>query len=102
MIPSYDFHFFVCQNQRPSDHPSGCCLSKGSDEILSYLKKRVKDLDLQNIRINKSGCLGQCHKGPAVVIYPEGTWYSLKTMQDAEEVIQKHLVGHQKVKNLQI
>ena len=93
----YDFHLFVCQNQRPEGHRFGCCFSKGSDKILRHLKTRVKELSLQNICITKSGCLGLCDKGPAVVVYPEGVWYSLKTVEDAEQVLQQHLIHCQKV-----
>ncbi|MBY0281552.1 MAG: (2Fe-2S) ferredoxin domain-containing protein [Alphaproteobacteria bacterium] len=92
MPPSYDFHFFVCQNERPSNHPRGCCLSKGSDKLLNYMKARVKELGIQNIRINKAGCMDQCEKGPAMVTYPEGIWYSPKTSEDVDEIINSHIL----------
>lgn len=91
MPPNYDFHFFICQNQRPDNHPRGCCLSKGSDKLLNYMKARVKELGIQNIRINKAGCLDQCEKGPAMVVYPEGIWYSPKTSEDVDEIINLHI-----------
>ena len=92
----YDFHVFVCQNQRPEGHKFGCCLSKGSDKILTHLKSRVKELNLKKICITKSGCLGLCDKGPAVVIYSEGTWYGIKTLADTEIVLQQHLINIKK------
>lgn len=92
MPPSYKFHVFVCQNQRPEEHPRGCCLLKGSDKIFTYLKARVKELGIPNIRINKAGCLDECEQGPVVVIYPEGSWHTLRTCADAEELIQKHFL----------
>ncbi|HXF90996.1 MAG TPA: (2Fe-2S) ferredoxin domain-containing protein, partial [Candidatus Nitrosotenuis sp.] len=72
--PAYDFHFFICQNVRPETHPRGSCFTKGSDKLLNYMKARIKELNIPNIRINKSGCLDQCEKGPALVVYPEGIW----------------------------
>lgn len=87
-----DFHVFVCQNQRPDGHPRGCCLSKGSDKILNYMKARVKELGIQNIRINKAGCLDQCENGPAIVIYPQGAWLTIKTCEEAEQAIQSYFV----------
>lgn len=98
----YDFHLFICQNQRPHGHKFGCCLSKGSDKILNYLKSCVKELGLKNICVTKSGCLGLCDKGPAVVIYPESTWYGIKTLEEAEVVLQQHLMQHQKITNFEI
>jgi len=47
-----------------------------------------------------AGCLDQCEKGPAVVIYPEGTWYTVKTIADAEKIIQSHILGNQPVHEL--
>ena len=92
-MPAYDFHVFVCQNQRPEGHPLGCCMSKGSNELLAYMKARVKELGVENIRINKSGCLDQCSTGPALVIYPEGKWFSPQSIQDVEEIIQSHILN---------
>ncbi|MBN9343574.1 MAG: ferredoxin [Caedibacter sp. 38-128] len=100
MAPSYKHHVFICQNQRPEGHPRGCCLAKGTDKILEYMKVRIKELGLKNIRINKAGCLDQCEKGPAVVIYPEDVWYTIKTIEDAETLIQSHLIKEQKVGSL--
>ncbi len=80
MQPNYKYHVFICQNERPDGHARGCCLSKNSDKVLNYLKARVKELKLENIRINKSGCMDQCEKGPAVVVYPEGIWYIAKAL----------------------
>lgn len=70
--PSYDFHIFICQNQRPEGHARGCCFSKDSEKLLNYAKVRTKELGIPNIRVNKSGCLDQCERGIAMVIYPEG------------------------------
>lgn len=102
MPPSYEFHFFICQNGRPDNHPRGCCLSKGSDKLLNYMKARVKELGIQNIRINKAGCMDQCEKGPAMVVYPEGIWYSPKTIEDVDEIINSHILKKCPVEKLLI
>ena len=68
-------------------------------------KKRMKQLDLDghgNIRINQSGCLDRCEKGPVLVVYPEGTWYTYVDIQDIDEIIDSHLVGGKVVERLKI
>ena len=100
MAPSFDFHIFICQNQRPEGHERGCCLSKGSDKLLNYMKARLKELGVQDLRVNKAGCMDQCEKGPAMVIYPEGVWYRPKSIDDVEEIIQLHILGQKKVERL--
>lgn len=90
--PRYDFHFFVCQNLRPENHSRGSCMAKGSDKLLNYMKVRVKELGIANVRINKAGCLDQCEKGPAIIVYPEGIWYRASTIEDMETIIQSHIL----------
>ena len=102
MIFPYTHHVFVCQNQRAADHAFGCCQRKGSEEILAYIKKRVRELQIPQLCISKSGCLGECLKGPVVVVYPEGVWYTLTSLDDAEKMIQSHLIQHRPVEEFKI
>ncbi len=89
--PSYNFHVFICQNERAEGHPRGCCQSKGASQLLAYMKSKVKELGIPETRINKAGCLDQCESGVAVVIYPEGTWYQIKSTQDVDQLIESHM-----------
>ena len=71
-------HIFICINERKADDKRGCCASRGSLELLDYIKGRVHESDLKGkVRVNKAGCLDKCEDGPSCVVYPEGTWYSL-------------------------
>ncbi len=88
----YERHVFVCTNERPPDHPRGCCKAKGSEALRDYMKMRAKALGLKNVRINNAGCLERCELGPSMVVYPEGVWYSPKTREDIDEILQRHLV----------
>ena len=96
----YDPHIFFCTNERPAGHESGCCKSKGADKLRNYMKARVKELGIAAARVNAAGCLDRCDKGPAVVIYPEGVWYSCQTVEDAEEILQEHVIKGGRVARL--
>ena len=98
----YDPHVFMCQNQRPADHPRGCCRDKGSQEMHAYMKARAKELGLGSVRINQSGCLDRCELGPTMVIYPEGVWYTYNSIEDAEEILQRHLIKGERVERLML
>ena len=98
----YKTHVFCCTNVRPKGHPRGCCSEKGSVKLRDYMKARVKQLGLERVRINLSGCLDRCELGPTMVIYPEGVWYSCKGRDDIDEVIQKHLIEGGRVERLML
>ena len=98
----YEKHVFICTNERPAGHERGCCASKGSDTLRGYMKSRAKELGIKNIRINSAGCLDRCEFGPAMVIYPEGIWYSPKTTEDIDRILEGHLQKNQVVSDLQL
>jgi len=86
-------HVFVCTNERDSANPKGSCKEKGSLELMTMLKKSSREAKMFDVRINKSGCLGRCENGPACVIYPEGTWYTLPNSDEGLEKILEHIEG---------
>ncbi len=98
--PYYRKHVFCCVNERPDDHPRGCCKLKGSVRLRNYLKARAKELGLDDVRVNQSGCLDRCELGPTMVIYPEGVWYSYASAEDIDEILQVHLVEDGRVERL--
>ena len=98
----YRAHLFCCTNRRPDGHKSGCCASKGSEDLRNYMKKRAKEMGMDDVRINGAGCLGRCENGPTVVIYPEGIWYSPKNEADCDEILAQHLQAGRMVDRLKI
>lgn len=100
--PYYQAHVFACVNERPAGHKRGCCKSRGAEPLRNYMKARAKELGLDEIRINQSGCLDRCELGPTLVIYPEGVWYTMHTVEDAEEIIQRHLIKGERVERLML
>lgn len=96
----YRRHVFCCENKRPEGHPRGCCKDKGGTRLRNYLKARVKELGAEGVRINTAGCLDRCELGPNMVIYPEGVWYHYSNLEDAEEILQRHILAGERVERL--
>ena len=100
----YDKHVFFCTNQRGDG--SDCCNNHGAQKARDYMKNRVKELDIDkqqnNIRINTAGCMNRCDKGPVIVVYPEGTWYTYIDERDLDEIIEEHLKNGHVVERLKI
>ena len=96
-------HIFICNNQRQADDPRGCCVGRGSLDLLDYAKGRVKEMGLKGkVRINKAGCLDACQYGPTLVVYPDDVWYSPKTQGDIEEILQEHILNDRVVERIVI
>ena len=85
-------HILVC-------HGTGCTSSK-SPLILENFKKILKEKNIENVRVIKTGCFGLCAKGPIVIIRPEDTFYAQVTPEDCEEIIQTHIIEGKKVERL--
>ena len=65
------------------------------------MKARAKKMDLKTrVRINRSGCLDRCELGPTMVIYPEGVWYTYRTREDIDEILDRHIVRGERVERL--
>ena len=96
----YRRHVFCCVNTRPPDHERGCCSAKGSAKLRAHMKARAKQRGLRDVRINAAQCLDRCEFGPTIVIYPEGIWYSARTVEDVDEIIETHLVSGGRVARL--
>lgn len=92
---------FVCTNERPPDHPKGCCKAKGGVEVRDTLKKALAARGISKVvRANNAGCLDQCAHGVSVVVYPEQVWYGHVTVEDIPEIVDRHLVGGEVVERL--
>ena len=85
-------HILVCQG-------TGCTSSK-SPEILENFKKIIKEKNIQNVRVIKTGCFGLCAKGPIVIIRPEDTFYAMVKPEDCEEIIESHILNGKIVERL--
>ena len=97
----YDTHVFCCNNERPQDHPRGCCSARGSILLQGYMKSRAKKMGLgSRVRVNRSGCLERCELGPTMVIYPEGVWYTYETREDIDEILDRHILRGERVERL--
>ena len=84
----YKKHVFVCVNNRDSSNKKSCGVIGA--EIRIKLKEEIIKRNLNSqIRINKSGCLGKCGRGPCLVVYPEGEWYFNSSMKETDQIINK-------------
>jgi len=91
----YDYHVFMCT--------CPTCLKKDAESVLQDFRRRVEERGLlERVKVTRTGCLslGECKYGPLVVVYPQGIWYRFVTVDDVDEIIEKHLMEGQLVSRL--
>ncbi len=69
------------------------CTSSGSQKIIDRLQSEIDKNGLSSeVQVVKTGCFGLCALGPIMIIYPEGTFYSMVKDEDIPEIVSEHLL----------
>ena len=69
------------------------CTSSGSQRIIDRLEKEIAANGLsEEVGVVKAGCFGLCALGPIMIVYPEGTFYSMVQEDDIPEIVAEHLL----------
>lgn len=95
----FRYHVYVCEQQKPEGVP--CCMARGSRAVIDALRGELARRGLMNeVQVTTCGSLGLCERGPNMVVYPEGAWYSGLTPQDVPEIVESHFVKGKPVARL--
>ncbi len=97
----YTKHVFICTNQK--DAPKKSCGAERGAALADAFKAALAERGLLNqMRAQRTGCLDACAFGPALVVYPEGTYYGNVQLSDVAEIVDSHLVNNQPVERLKL
>lgn len=96
-------HIFICADATKPE----CCDKAASIEVWDYLKRRLRELKLDQPTIDrpacifrtKANCLRVCHSGPIMVVYPDGVWYHSVTIEAIDRILEEHIIGNQPVQD---
>jgi len=95
----FRYHVFVCDQQKPEG--MACCAMRGSAKVIETLRKEVAERGLSNdVQITPCASLGLCDRGPNMVVYPDGIWYSNVMPQDVAEIVENHFQSGRVVERL--
>ena len=94
--------------QRVSHHLLLCATAtkaKSCDSALgaqtwNALKSIVRELDLENaarpegiVLRSKADCLRVCERGPILLVWPDGIWYSDVSPDRVKRIMEQHIIG---------
>ncbi len=69
------------------------CTSSGSQAIIDTFEAEIEKNGLKDeVAVVRTGCHGLCALGPIVLIYPEGSFYSMVKVEDVPEIVSEHLL----------
>ncbi len=100
MVKAYKYHVFVCtasgageEMGSPADPARNrFCSDKGGEIIREKFWEELGKVQVDYVKVTRMGCTVQHKKGPIVVVYPEGVWYSELAIEDVTEIVQSHLI----------
>jgi len=77
------------------------CTSSNSELIIEKLKEEIAAKGLEKeVNVIRTGCFGLCALGPIMIVYPEGSFYSMVKVEDIPEIVEEHLLKGRIVKRL--
>ena len=92
-MQTYRSHILVCAGAG--------CVSSHSLAVADSLERAISEQGLDSeIRVVRTGCMGSCDLGPVAVVYPEGVFYQKLTPDDAELIVEEHLLKGRPVERL--
>ncbi len=75
------------------------CVSSGSLKLYEKLKEEIAKHGLEDkVAVIKTGCFGLCALGPILITQPDGCFYSNLEMEHIPEIIEKHIVGGEPIR----
>jgi NADH:ubiquinone oxidoreductase subunit F (NADH-binding)/(2Fe-2S) ferredoxin len=92
-MSKYSMHLLVCGG-------TGCHSSE-SDAIACNLRDELEAKGLQDtVQVIMTGCFGFCEKGPIVKVIPDNTFYIEVKPEDAQTIVEEHVIKGRKVTRL--
>jgi len=95
----FAYHVYLCTQEKPEGMTS--CSTNGCAAVLDTMRATLRAAGLDDsVQVTTCGSLGLCERGPNMVVYPEGVWYSGVHVEDVEEIVREHFKAGRPVARL--
>jgi NADP-reducing hydrogenase subunit HndC len=92
-MSKYSMHLLVCGGTS--------CHTSESDAIVCSLRDELEAKGLMDsVQVIMTGCFGFCEKGPIVKVMPDNTIYVRVKPEDAQTIVDEHVIKGRKVTRL--
>ena len=92
-MSKYSMHLLVCGGTS--------CHTSESDAIVCNLRDELEAKGLMDsVQVIMTGCFGFCEKGPIVKVMPDNTIYVGVKPEDAQTIVEEHVIKGKKVTRL--
>jgi (2Fe-2S) ferredoxin len=92
-ITEQEIDFQRSQKYRINVCCSSGCVPFGALKVLKAFEDAVKEFGVENeCKVAKTGCIGTCSVGPAVLIEPGDYLYQSVTVESVRQIVRDHVV----------
>ena len=79
------------------------CSASSSEKIIENIRAELVKRGIEGeVNLVKTGCFGLCQKGPIVAIFPDKTYYCHVKPEDAERIVEEHIVNGRVIEDLEL
>ena len=79
------------------------CSASSSEKIIENIRNELVKRGIEGeVNLVKTGCFGLCQKGPIVAIFPDTVYYCHVKPEDAERIVEEHIVNGRVIEDLQL
>ena len=83
--PKLKSHVFVCTR---CTNYNQCDNQPYSEELRAEIYEKLsRHFTRDEVKVTKSGCLGQCKEGVNLVCYPEGKWFKKMSKSSIDDLV---------------
>lgn len=88
----------------PEEHADGhrgqhCGQTMGGP-IYEMYQQRLREVGVDDVVVSPNACIAQHAWGCVVMVYPDGIWYRIQSLDDAKKVLEEHVIGGRPVAEL--